>query len=124
MRGRKYNRVIEFWQVTQTPDGYGGNIVGDELIARSWCDITTANNSKTLSYLDNIGITDITNTIIVKLRHRNDINYNGINQYLIYKNNKYIIKGVLNIDLNDVDIQIVATKEQTNEVTVISPINV
>lgn len=124
MRSRRLTKRIEFYQVTETADGYGGYTVSDELIARSWAKIKTPTNAYTSQRMTDIGITDIQNTIIIHLRHRNDINYNGVNQFIKYNNKKYIIKGVSNIDLNGFQIEIIATREQTDSVEVIGPINV
>ena len=116
--------MIEFWQVVDTPDGYGGNLVTEELIAKSWCNIKTASNNRAVSKLDSIGITDVANSIIIHLRHRNDIIYNMVNQFIKYNGYKYVIQNAVNVDLEDIDIEIIATKEHTKDITVIDPINV
>ena len=121
MRSRKYTKIVEFWQVTDTPDGYGGDLVSEEKIAKSWCNVKTPKNTQRLT---DIGITDVKDAIVIQLRHRNDISYNSINQFIKYNGVKYIIRSVINVDLNDVDIEIIATREQTKDIEVISPINV
>lgn len=115
MIARKYNKRVEIWETTDVADDYGGNTVTDELITKSWANISTAN--KYSNKLDNIGITDPINTIIVKLRHRNDISYNAINKYLKYNGIKYIIQNnPTNVDLNNTEIEIIATREQVSSV--------
>lgn len=122
MKAREYNRVIEIWQTTDVADGYGGNTVTDILIARSWAKVSSvSNNSRYVGRLTDLGITDPSNAIIVKFRHRNDLTYNAINQYLKYRGLKYIIQNdPTNIDFMDVDIEIIATKETTDSVTEIT----
>lgn len=122
MRSRKYTKVVEFWQVESVSDGYGGNTTPTEtLVAKSWANVkTVSNNKQTIQNLTDIGINDPVNAIIINLRYRNDIVYNAINQYIKYQGVKYIVQNnPTNINLNSVEIQIIATREQTDSVTVI-----
>lgn len=119
MRARKYTKRIDFYQVTETADGYGGYTVSEELITSSWCNIKTPSNTQRLT---DIGITDVLNTIVITLRYRNDINYNAINQFIKYNGLKYVIKGVVNKDLEGVEVEIIATREQTDSVSELDPI--
>ena len=113
---RNFNKVIEFWKTTPVSDGYGGNIVSEALIASSFASVTTLGN-KNIYNSDNFGIIDKNNAILIKLRKRNDIVYNAINQYIKYRNVKYIIKGQpTNIDFNDSYISLIAVKEATKSV--------
>lgn len=122
MKSREYNKVIEIWQTTEVADGYGGYTITDVLISKSWAKVlSVSNNSRTVGRLTDLGITDPSNAIIVKFRHRNDLTYNAINQYLKYRGIKYIIQNdPTNIDFMDVDIEIIATKEATDSVTEIT----
>ena len=123
-RGRTYTKRIQIWQNTSQTDGFGGNVVGnDTLIAESWAEVkTVSNNSRYTSRLTDLGITDPQNAIIVKFRSRNDITYNAINQYLVYRNEKYTIQNLTNIDLLDNDIEIIAVRQQTESVPELTPI--
>lgn len=116
MKARKYNRIIEIWQTSVVSDEYGGSTVSDTFITKSWCSIKTP---KDASRLTDIGITDALNSIVVNLRHRNDIMYNVVNQYIKYNGCKYILKSVSDIDLNGIDITIIATKEQKEIIPII-----
>lgn len=118
MRSRKYTKIIEIYQTSRVSDGYGGYTVTDEIIARSWCNIrTVSNNSRYSQRLTDLGITDPTSAIIVSLRHRNDLDYNAINQYLKHNGNKYIIQNApTDINLEGVDVEIIATKQATESV--------
>lgn len=124
MRSRSYQNIIEFWQVTEVSDEYGGYKVSEEKIAKSWCNIKTASNSRSSQRLTDLGVTDINSAIIIQLRHRNDIIYNASNQFIKYNGSKYIIQNVVNVDLSDVDIEIIAIKEPSKNIPVIDPINV
>ena len=126
MRSRLYTKRIEIWQTSNVSDGDGGFTVSETHIANSWCNIKTAsNNSRFSSRLTDLGVTDPTNAIIVQLRKRNDINYNAINQYLKYRGYRYIIQNApTNIDFNDTDIEIIATRESLTSVADVVPIGV
>ena len=120
MRSRKLSKRIEIWQTSNVSDGFGGNTVAEILIASSWVEIITLND---VNRSTDIGITSSTNTIKVRLRKRNDITYNSINQYLKYRGFKYIIKNQpFNVDFRDDVIEIIAVKEELKSVTEISPI--
>ena len=123
MRSRKLSKRIEIWQTSNVSDGFGGNTVDGTLIASSWAEIITLNNTNRST---DIGITSATNTIKVRLRKRNDITYNSINQYLKYRGFKYIIQNQpFNVGFRDDVVEILAVKEEiktANEITPISPI--
>jgi len=116
---RKYTKRIEFWQVVETADGYGGYTVSETLITKSWANIRTPKNTQRLT---DFGITDTLNTLSIKLRNRNDVTYNAINQFIKYNGIKYVIKGIVNTDLLNTDIEILVTREMTNDIEVITPI--
>jgi len=120
MRSRKLSKRIEIWQTSNVADGFGGNTVAETLITSSWAEIITLND---INRSTDIGITSATNTIKVRLRKRNDITYNGVNQYLKYRGFKYIIKNQpFNVGFRDDIIEIIATKEELKIVTEIAPI--
>ena len=93
MRSRKLSKRIEIWQTSNVSDGFGGNTVAETLIASSWAEIITLNNTNRST---DIGITSATNTIKIKLRKRKDITYNSINQYIKYRGFKYYSMGYRN----------------------------
>ncbi len=124
MIARKYNKRVEIWQTETVSDGFGGSTVSDTLITSSWAQIETFGvNSKYSNRATNLGITDTINSIRVLLRKRNDITYNSINQFLVYRGEKYIINNTpTNVNFNGVDIEIIAIREQPTQVPEISPI--
>jgi len=120
MRSRKLSKRIEIWQTSNVSDGFGGNTVAETLIARSWAEIITLNDTNRST---DIGITSATNTIKIKLRKRNDLTYNSINQFIKYRGAKYIIKNQpFNVGFRDDTIEIIAVKEELKTVNDITPI--
>ena len=122
MKARKYTKRIEVWETKVVSDGYGGSTVTEHLINESWANVTTvANNSRYVGKLTDLGIIDPITAIIVQMRWRNDLTYNAINQFLVYKNYKYIIQNApSNIDFNGTEVEIIATREMTESVTQIT----
>ena len=120
MRSRKLSKRIEIWQTSNVSDGFGGNTVAETLIASSWAEIITLNNTNRST---DIGITSATNTIKVRLRKRNDITYNSVNQYLKYRGFKYIIQNQpFNVGFRDDVVEILAVKEELKTANEIAPI--
>lgn len=126
MRSRAFQKRIQIWQSVSVSDGYGGNTTTDVQITDSWANVTTLNNSKGKTYLSNdLGVQERSNTIVIKLRKRNDITYNDVNQYIVYRGYKYIIIAQpTNINFNDAYIEIIATREAEESVTNSNPIGV
>lgn len=120
MRSRKLSKRIEIWQTSNVSDGFGGNTVAETLIASSWAEIITLNNTNRST---DIGITSATNTIKVRLRKRKDLTYNSVNQYLKYRGFKYIIQNQpFNVGFRDDVIEILAVKEELKTANEIAPI--
>ena len=118
MRSRKKSKRVEIWQTSNAPDGFGGNTAVETLITSSWAEIITLNNTNRST---DIGITSATNTIKIKLRKRNDITYNGINQFIKYRGYKYIIQNQpFNVGFRDEEIEILAVKEELKKVNEIA----
>jgi SPP1 family predicted phage head-tail adaptor len=120
MRCRKLTKRVEIWQTSNVPNDFGGNSVSETLITSSWAEVITLNNTNRIT---DIGITSATNTIKIRLRKRNDITYNGINQFIKYRGYKYIIQNQpFNVGFRDEVIEIIAVKEGIRMVDEISPI--
>lgn len=114
-KARKYTKRIQFWQTVAVADGFGGSTVSETLVATSWAKITTPNQYHKLTEM---GIIDVANSIIIHTRHREDIDYNAVNQYVIYRSVKYIVQNApKNVDFKNVEIEIIATREVTESVT-------
>ena len=111
MKARKYTKRIQFYQTTNVADTYGGFTVSEALVATSWCNIKTVSNGQRLT---DLGISDPSNSIILQLRQRNDIDYSALDMYVKYRGVKYIIQNApTNTDFNDTEIEIVATREKS-----------
>lgn len=123
-RARKYTKRVQIWQTTFMPDGFGGNIVSDELITSSWAKVKSAtSNSKFSQRLIDLGITDPTLALVITLRFRNDIDYNAINRFLVYRNERYVIQNsAVNVDFFNSEVEIIAVKERTQTVPEVAPI--
>ncbi len=108
MKAREYTKRVEFYATTNVADGYGGFTVTEALIATSWAKVETGKSRR----LTDLGITDPVNTIVINLRHRNDIKYNAINQFIRYRGIDYIIQNApTNKGFEDVDVEIIATRQ-------------
>jgi hypothetical protein len=108
MIARKYDRIIEVWQTANVDDGFGGIKTSEALLGKSWCHIRSGSGSS--SRLTDLGVTDIANTIIVNLRHRNDLKYSAVDMFFVYKGEKYIINTIVEKDLSAIEIEITATR--------------
>ena len=108
MISRRYTKQVTFYQTAQVADGYGGFTVSETLVATSWADIKSGNSKR----LVDLGITDVANAIVLKLRYRNDIEYTAANMYVKYRGVKYIIQSaVMNIDFKDTEVELIAMRD-------------
>lgn len=122
MRCRQFRKRVEFWQTSEVSDGVGGYTVSETLITSSWANVSTMNEKANNSLSNELGVADRSNTIVIKLRKRNDITYNSINQFIKYRGLKYVIQSApTNIDFNDSYITILATRQQLSSVTELTP---
>ena len=124
LRARKYTKRVQIWQTSFVPDGFGGNVVSEELITTSWAEVkSAAANSKFSQRLVDLGITDPTLALVVKLRYRNDVDYNAINRFLLYRSERYVIQNsAVNIDFFNSEVSIIAVKQRTQTVPEVTPI--
>jgi len=114
MRARAFNKVIEFWSTINVPDGYGGNTVNNALITKSWAKVETFTPGGRNSQTTDFGITNTQNAVIITTRKREDIDYTSINQYIMYRGNKYVISTTpTNVNFEDSFIKFIATRQNT-----------
>ena len=118
MRSRALQKRIEIWQSTPVPDGFGGNNIYDALIDKYWANITTLSDNRKYSVNSKeLGINDIANSIVIKLRKRNDLPLNSVNQFIKYRGHKYIIQTQpTNTNFDDAFIELIATREQVSAI--------
>tara|TARA_R110000851_G_scaffold311662_1_gene471928 strand:- start:244 stop:591 length:348 start_codon:yes stop_codon:yes gene_type:complete len=104
MRARKYNKKIEIWQTSTVSDGYGGGGVTSTRLTSVWCKFIT--NDALLRSTD-IGQTETSNKLMLKVRKNPNINYNSKNMYFVYRNIEYMIQGTpINIGFEDRELQL------------------
>ena len=110
MISKKYSKRVQIWQTSATSDTYGGNTVNDALdtiLGTSWAYVRTIRPEK----LTDLGITDGTYAIEVKLRYRYDLDYEQEGIYFKYASNNYIFNTVLPIDFENAEVTVIAIKE-------------
>jgi len=108
MISRKYDRYIEIWKTTTVPDGYGGNVVTDELDYSIWANVT----AKTSNRLNENGQNDNFVQTTFTVRNRVNIELSIKDNFIKYNDIIYNIDSILNIDLDNIDIQIQATQRE------------
>jgi len=119
MLAREYNKRIAVYQVESLPDGYGGNTVVKTILAESWAKLV--NSSSSLQQrATTLGITDLYEPLLFKLRFRNDLPYNGRNLYLSYQGKEYVIKSITDLNEMHREIEILCTKTIPETVPLIS----
>lgn len=121
MKAREYDKRIEVWEVGQRiSDGFGGYITGNSVkISTSWAKLVTEGlGRKAYSF----GIVEFNDPLLFQVRGRNDLPYNGRNLFIMYRGEKYIIQGVRNENLRDVDTDIFCTKSRPETIDYIGVI--
>ena len=122
MIAREYNKRISVYQVESIPDGYGGYTVQKTVLADSWAKLV--NSSSSLQQrATTLGITDLYEPLIFKLRFRNDLPYNGRNLYLQYQGSEYVIKSITDNNEFHREVEILCTKTIPETVGLIAPID-
>lgn len=106
MISRKYTKAISIWQSTEQSDGFGGYTVTDELVYSVWANVET----KRASIVNEVGQRDNIVQTVFTIRNRYDINFSVKDNFIKYNGLTYNIDSILNLDLNNIDIQIVASQ--------------
>jgi len=121
MRARQLNRKIEIWQTREVKDGFGGTKMYNEIITTSWAAVRTQRDT---SRDIEVGVGDYSERLEITLRYRNDIVYNSVNQFLIYRGVKYTFTmSPMNTDFNQAFVVLSASRQKTNSVPILEPIN-
>lgn len=122
MRARRFRKRVELWQTESYEDGYGGNLERDYLITTMWANISTLDTKSNVSLGNDLGVADRSNTIVITLRKRSDITYNSVNQFIKYSGYRYVIqKQPINDDFNNSYVTLLATRQQVDEVSELTP---
>jgi len=117
LRARKYDKKIQIWHTQKSSDGYSGYTIQDELLTTIWCKIDTLNaNSKYNNTSNQFGTLDVSNSVRLLFRKRNDLTFNAKDMFFVYRGYKYIINNSpININFLDNEVEIIATRETAQQ---------
>lgn len=96
-------------QYESISDGYGGHTVNGTQLANAWAKLVNQSSS-VAQRATSLGITDLYEPLIFKLRFRNDLPYNGRNLSLFYNGEQYVIKSITDVGELHREIEILCTK--------------
>ena len=108
MIARKYTKHVELWVTTTVPDGYGGNTVTTDLVAPLWANVTAKRATRTNENGQNDNF--VQTKFIV--RNRVNIDLSIKDNFIKYNGLTYNIDSLLNIDLDSIDLEILATQRE------------
>jgi SPP1 family predicted phage head-tail adaptor len=108
MIARKYTKQIQIWKTTTVSDGYGGNFVTDELDFTMWANVTAKRAYRT----NEEGQNDNNVQTIFTIRNRATLDISIKDNFINYNGLTYNIDSVLNKDLDNIDIELVATQRE------------
>jgi len=103
MESRKYDKRIEVFANVSQSDGFGGSIVSQQSLGKSWCRIKTPSASR----LTELGKTELSTQLIFQLRYRKDLPYT-VNHIIRYRDTDYTISSIINKGFHDTEIEIIA----------------
>jgi hypothetical protein len=105
---RKYTKRIEVWKTTTEEDGFGGNIVIEDLDFSMWANVIAKR-----AYITNEnGQNDNFVQTIFTVRNRVNLDISIKDNFIKYNSLIYDIDGIINVDLDNIDIQIQATQRE------------
>jgi len=105
-QARKYTKYIEIWVTTTVPDGYGGNTVTTALSTSMWANVT----AKRATRLNENGQNDNLVQTVFTVRNRYDFEISIKDNFIKYNGLIYDIESVLNVDLDNIDVELLATQ--------------
>ena len=102
MISRNYLNRVEIWKEQSVSDGYGGFVTEDVYIRKVWAKIIT----KGAGYkFQQFGLNDFKNPVLFSVRAK--INLVLTEKHFIkYKSKKYFVKGIENVNLEAIEINI------------------
>lgn len=110
MKARDYTKQIEVLEYTETPDGFGGNTVSAVSLGYSWARLDNKVTSVS-QRVTALGITDLIEPLIFKVRYRNDLTYEGRTRSLMYNGAEYVIQSITDADMFHRELEIVCSKK-------------
>lgn len=106
MKPRKFKYRIEVFKTVIEDDGFGGNHAKEgQKIGCSWCNVSTIPRDK----LTDFGLDEVKGAIRVRVRKRNDLDYNEQGLFFKYKGDRYTINSVTEINLAEYHFEIIAS---------------
>jgi SPP1 family predicted phage head-tail adaptor len=106
MLARKYTKQIEVWVTTNVNDGFGGKTVTTALAFTMWAHVETKRATRT----NENGQNDNFMQTVFTVRNRYDLGLSIKDNFIKYNGLIYNIETLLNVDLDNIDLQIVATQ--------------
>lgn len=110
MISRSYTKRISVYEVTLEQNEFGGNTPAESLLFTSWADVIT--NGVGYKATD-FGLDQFQDPVMFKCRYRNDFKWQGRTLFVLYRNQRYIIKGVRNVDVLNIEMEIFCSREET-----------
>ena len=105
---RKYLNKVEVWLNVSISDNFGGSTLSQTQLGTSWCNISTINRDKLVSY----GLDIAQEAITIKTRYRADLDYFQNGLFFKYKGKDWIINSIEDKNLDNEQVQITATAVQ------------
>lgn len=106
MIARKYNKPIAIWQTTNVSDGFGGSTVSTSLVRSVWAHVTTRNATR----VNENGQNDNLQKTVFIIRHNYNFTLSVKDNFIKYNGKIYDIDGIVEIELNTVDLEITTTQ--------------
>ena len=97
---------MEVWKDVEASDGYSGNVVTPTQVGTSWAQVRTVAPERRTDF----GLTENEYALDIRVRHRNDLDYFAEDIYFKYNGDSYISNGMVDDNLEGVEIRIIATK--------------
>lgn len=105
MISRKYDKRIELKSLNSVADGFGGFTLAEVFVAKKWANIETKNSFRTTTE----GKIENYQTILISFRGVG-LTLNEKANFFTYKNKKYVINRIDNVDLTGIDLTAYCTE--------------
>jgi|AntDeeMinimDraft_6_1070357.scaffolds.fasta_scaffold02270_9 head-tail adaptor len=105
MISRKYDKIIELFNLDPISDEFGGFTVVPKSMGKKWAHIET---KVSVRNTDN-GNVENYQTIMISLRGRG-LNLDVKTDYIVYKSKKYVINKIDDVDLTGIDLTAFCTE--------------
>lgn len=102
MLARQYSKLIEIWEQTYSPDGYGGNIPAEKLVKKIYAKVKTGAGYK----FQQLGLTELKNPVTFSVRgSKNGININ-LQNIVKYNGQSFFIKSIEPVGLDGLELNL------------------